>query len=255
MTSREVSIDLPPPEAPPTDSSRSCALVAALNAEWPGLVRATAAEIGVWAVRHPVLAACQDLDDVLLRVRAEPDPSLTVLVREAADGSRLAARVILQALLGKLVLMARRSRYAGVDDFVAALWCRIAGYPLERRPRRIAANLALDTLKDVTRLLPSPEIEQPVPWPPGEHLEELFGAKMALTRDEELTATDLISAAVDLHVIGAEAAAVLTTVYVDGLTSAHAAARHRTTAEVIRYRCSRASRLIRVQLPELISAA
>ena len=82
-------------------------------------------------------------------VRADPDAVFAALLTEAAAGQPIAARVVLQAMLGKVVRLAQAHPDVGVDEFVSALWCRIRTYPLARRPPRIAANLALDTRKDV----------------------------------------------------------------------------------------------------------
>jgi len=47
--------------------------------------------------------------------------------------------------------MARRDPRAGIDDYIARLWCVINSYPLNRRPVWIAANLSMDTVKAVSR--------------------------------------------------------------------------------------------------------
>ena len=43
--------------------------------------------------------------------------------------------------------MAQRDPRAGIDDYIARLWCVINSYPLSRRPVWIAANLSMDTVK------------------------------------------------------------------------------------------------------------
>ena len=83
------------------------------------------------------------LSALLVRARTEP----------------LAARVVLQAMLpGLKSLSARLSR--SVVNFeelwqilFACLWERIVTYPVERRPRRVAANLLRDTLKRTLAVL------------------------------------------------------------------------------------------------------
>ena len=87
--------------------------------------------------------------DVLGLVRAEPDRVLLGLLALARDGDRLAGRTVVQALLGKLVTMAVADRRLPFDDLLAALWVRLATYPIERRPAKVAANLVLDARKDV----------------------------------------------------------------------------------------------------------
>jgi hypothetical protein len=69
----------------------------------------------------------------------------------AAKTDQLAARVILQRLLPGLVTIARRKSYSFahridvLDDLVANAWGIILKYPVERRPRRVLANLLCDT--------------------------------------------------------------------------------------------------------------
>src|SRR3954449_12847007 len=134
-----------------TDADSPTDIVARLNAEWEWLQAAAEAEIEDWVHRALAFADCHGLDDVLARIRRDPDPTLGLLLARCADGDQLAGRVVLQAMLGKLVRMGYRDAAAEVDDYVAALWLLIPAYPLARRPRRIAANLALDTLKAVRR--------------------------------------------------------------------------------------------------------
>ena len=45
-------------------------------------------------------------------------------------GDQLAGRVVLQALIGRMVRMAQRDPRAGIDDYLARLWCVINSYPL-----------------------------------------------------------------------------------------------------------------------------
>ena len=129
------------------------AVLRRMDAEWAALQEdAQAAEAcRQWASGTTVLAGCATPSGVLARVATAPDVVLGHLLREASAGDRLAARVVLQALLPKVVRMASVDRAAEVDDYVAAMWCEIASYPLARRPRSVAANLALDTLKAVRR--------------------------------------------------------------------------------------------------------
>ncbi|MDR1512896.1 MAG: hypothetical protein LBS56_05365, partial [Propionibacteriaceae bacterium] len=79
----------------------------------------------------------------------DPDAVLTELIAAAQAGSALAGRTVVQAFLGSLVRRCRRDTRVGIDEAVAALWLRLAAYPLDRRPRRIALNLMWDSVKDV----------------------------------------------------------------------------------------------------------
>jgi hypothetical protein len=218
-----------------------------LDAEWTDLQGdPRAADVcRRWAAKVPALKGCATPAGVLRRVPADPDAVLGALLAEAAADGRLAGRVVLQALLPKMVRMAAVDPAAEVDDYVTALWCGIAAYPLARRPRSVAANLALDTLKAVRRerhavadLVTAPELvvlaadrvpQQVVGSPPGSagpsvrHVLDLarrHGLVDASTRD------------------------LLHSVYAEGLTGASAARRHGLSPAVVRVRCSRAIKVL-----------
>ncbi|GAB2593502.1 hypothetical protein GCM10009593_37730 [Microlunatus antarcticus] len=220
-----------------------------MDAEWAALAEdATAADAcHRWSASVPGLTGCRSPADVLGRVAAAPDAVLGGLLVEAAGGDALAGRVVLQALLPKVVLMASVDPAAEVDDYLTAMWCEIAVYPTARRPVSVAANLALDTLKAVRRQ------RHPVA--------------------DVVTAPDVVLLAADRspgHVVGSagpEAPAgpsvahvlaearrhrlvdgvtrdLLTSVYADGLSGESAALRHGLTAAAVRSRCSRAVRVL-----------
>lgn len=69
----------------------------------------------------------------------------------AAKTDPLAARVVLQRMLPGLVTIARRKSYSlahridVLDDLVANAWGIVLRYPVDRRPRRVLANLLCDT--------------------------------------------------------------------------------------------------------------
>lgn len=135
-------------------------LASQLNLEWRRLCQAPASNVALarWSALHPVLAGYHDLPDLLCAVAREPasrDALLLALLELARAGERLAGRVVLQAMLGKAVRLATSiasrpdvlgDRQEAQAAAVAALWQVIATYPLAARPRRVAANLALDTL-------------------------------------------------------------------------------------------------------------
>jgi hypothetical protein len=92
--------------------------------------------------------------------RAHSDRWLTVLLRRAQEpGSEaaLAARVVVQAMLPSAVLTAQRlavgcaQRADVAQVVVASLWQVVVTYPLARRPARLAANLAWETLHVASR--------------------------------------------------------------------------------------------------------
>lgn len=82
------------------------------------------------------------------------DAALGTLVARAR-WEPVAGRVVLEAIMPGLKNLARRLLSDGRRDreemwsaLMASAWGRIRAYPLERRPRRIAANLLLDSLHD-----------------------------------------------------------------------------------------------------------
>ncbi len=140
-------------------------LASRLDVEWRQLCTASSTEpqLARWSTVHPILAGYADLPQLLLGITRDPsacDGLLLALLDLAQRGERLAARVVLQAMLGKAVRIAgsigRRPDVLGDRDeaqatAVAALWQAIAGYRLAARPGRVTANLALDTLALVQR--------------------------------------------------------------------------------------------------------
>jgi DNA-directed RNA polymerase specialized sigma24 family protein len=266
------------------------ALVDALNAEWArmdsddrlaGYARSVVAR---WAEEYPELSGCGNPEDLLAAIRDDPDPVLLCLIGIHQSGSisapsqRLgpgigsglsnrpegplsvrphhhaaggfAGRVVLQTMLGKLVAMARRDRRHAVEDYVGALWARTGSYPLQRRRRRVASNLALDTLKCVTG--EQSEIAcRPCPGEEFDRLDQrrLVGWGLGLpvtTSDEdkpsELTAHRVLRAARDLGLIDDSTRRLLLSVYAEGMTSRQAAEKYGLSPTTVRFRCSRAVR-------------
>jgi DNA-directed RNA polymerase specialized sigma24 family protein len=237
-------------------------IVRALNDEWEELVSRQTGAVARWRSRHSVLSGCLHLDDVLLAARQDGDSVLGALLSENRVGDELAGRTVLQAMLGKVVLLALRDRDAEVDDYVTAMWCRIRTYPLQTRPRRIAANLALDTLKAVkierqwgTRAVSVATL------PPGDQLDRLSteaAVRQGTDHNAELaclTAGRVITAADQLGLIDGQTRAVLLSVYSDGLSGRDAARRHQTSPGMVRFRCSRAVRRLAQHASLLADAA
>ena len=205
----------------------------ALNDEWRNLAARGAPG---WGHREPALAAASDLAGILALIRAQPDPVLAALLRLGAAGDLLAHRVVLQTMLGKLVLLCA-GRPDLLPEAISELWLAIAEYPLARRPRAIAANLAWT----VHRRLPRAE---PV--------------RVAFDRDPaaeppEPDASGTLAEARRLGLIDEPTHRTLWTVYVAGLTSAQAASLLGSTPELVRWRCSRALRRLAAHA-ELLAA-
>ena len=235
-------------------------IVGALNREWRSLVghdsHRSREVVTSWGERHAALRPCNSLGDILALVRDNSDIALAALLALVRDGDGMAGRVILQSQIGRLVWMAQRDVRAGVDDYLGALWCEICTYPLERRPRHIAANLALDTLKAVHREHRWLVRGEVTTWPPGEVFESLVEGARRVEAGVGLPAlTNVLDAAQQSAVIDDAARGVLVSVYVEGLSGRQAALRHQTSAGSIRTRCNRAIERLRSSAPSLLEAA
>ena len=236
-------------------------IVDSLNAEWNLLAPDSRGSVRAWAEKHQALAPCRCLGDVLLTIRREPDAALSALLTEVVSKNQLAGRVIVQSMLGKLVRMAQTDQANEVGDYIAAFWCVLNSYPLAARPRKIAANLALDTLKRIRSEGRSSRCLHVFPWPPSAQLDqayekmmrrESFDHQRAITR---MTAAELLDSAVRLGSLSVESKRLLSSIYVDGISGKEAASRHQITAGSVRVRCSRAVKELQRHLPQLLSAA
>jgi DNA-directed RNA polymerase specialized sigma24 family protein len=235
-------------------------IVEALNREWRGLVDDHPAAAGTWVTRHPDLAGCRDLADVLARTREVGDAALHALLTEAQRGDALAARTILQAMLGAVVRRSLRDPYATADDYVAALWCVLARYPLATRPRSIAGNLVLDTLKEVQRDSRWWSRGEAEAWLPGDELGPLLDSRWQRDHLDHgpasgLAATEVLQAGRELRLLDEPASRLLHHVYVEGLSGVEAAEQTGSTAGSVRVRCSRAVRRLAEHATELAAAA
>lgn len=154
--------------------------------EWVELNEASSSRAAVvrWGHLEPVMSRFSALGQIPRFVdEAELDAKddvLAALVRLAQSGQSLAARTLLQCLLPALTKIVKTSRPSYLRDcdmsgeksplnradeehfLVSTCWLLIMDYPLDRRPRKIAANLVLDTKK---KALASPKSQQPISVP------------------------------------------------------------------------------------------
>lgn len=249
-----------------TDAS----LVGQLNAEWNRLCADPRTESAVarWAARHPelpALAGCLALEDVEPAVSGaggeEADQILLALLRLTRSGDSLAGRTVLQLMLGKAVRIAttragRDTRPSLEHTAVAALWTTIATYPLERRPAKVAANIAMDTLRAVTTELTHQLSETPTS--PDVLTDDLLPVTPPgrTTADHELL--DLLTWAVDEGTITAADATLILDIYTPapGIEGGAAAAeRHGLSWPAARQRASRAVRKVAAQIRADVPAA
>jgi DNA-directed RNA polymerase specialized sigma24 family protein len=238
---------------------RPYSIVEALNHDWDELVHRHRGSLPYWSGRHEALVGYESLDDLLAAAQGRPDAILGALLTEVSNGDQLAGRVVLQALMGRIVRMAGRDPSAGIDDYVAALWCQIQTYPLASRPVRIAANLSMDTLKAVhleRRWLRQGEV---TPWPPEVFWDERSGGGVdrAIGRAEAppLSAASVLQVGRDRALIDESTHALMVSVYVHELSGTEAAQRHWTSAASVRVRCSRAVRRLAAHASELLAEA
>lgn len=213
----------------PCPTQRSHLFVVQLNQEWDELRNQRATWI------HP----SSSLNDILMSVRFNPDRVLGELIKACQSQFSIAGRVIIQALLPKLILLSRAYPYPGVDHLVAAAWIRIARYPLVHRPTAIAANLILDAKKDV--------------------VSELRNSCTTHTgvKDHGFTARNVIDTARTLNLATPETLTIVENVYVDGLSSQRVAELHSISPEAVRRRCSDTIRRLKTHryvLAELAAA-
>jgi hypothetical protein len=177
---------------------------------------------------------------VLQSIRFNPDQVLGELIAACQQGHQLAGRVVVQALLPKLVNLARTWPYPEVDHLVSGLWVRLANYPLARRPASIAANLVLDTRKDIVGEARATPVLLASPVGP------------------DLRARSVIEVAGRLGLAGWQSLSILEMVYVDELPRQQVADRHAMSVEAVRRRCCdtvRTLRAHRVLLADLADAA
>ena len=236
-------------------------IVNALNREWRELESGYRETANRWAARHDALVGCDSFDEILQLAWHDPDAVFAALLAEVANGDQVAARVVLQSMIGRMVQMALRDPRAGIDEYISALWCQIRTYPLSNRPQRIAANLSMDTLKVVSserRWLKHGEVS---PWPPESFLGETFemllvgAASESCGEDEQLRADHVLRRGRRLDLIDDPTLKLLTGVYIEGLSGDAAARRHHTSAGTVRVRCGRAVARLAAHADQLIEAA
>ena len=239
-------------------------LLRVLNDEWEAITGAHRDTIEWWARRHGDLAGCHDLDDVLAAIRAQPDRVLLALLDEHRRGGAagdLAGRVVLQTMLGKMVLLAVNDARTGLGDYITQLWLVIHRYPVDRRPRRVAANLALDTLKAVVAEDPARRAGVSVSFLGDPQRMDRVVTAATETRNRDHNAVAGVSAwravttAWQIGVINRQERDVLLQVYVDGCTGRQAAARLQTSPDMVRQLCCRAKRRLVSRSAELVAAA
>lgn len=145
-----------PTDDPLIRTTRTGPLMRGLLAEWDAATRSPRAlrRANSWGLPGgPV----ERLDDIVLRAGFggprdcdEADAYLLELVRLAAT-DRLAAQIVLHRVLPPVIAIAKRRgrRHSGgiegaIADLMTQAWFVISAYPVDRRPRKVAANIVRD---------------------------------------------------------------------------------------------------------------
>lgn len=262
------AIDLRTSPAPRTASGArrrsDNSLVGQLNLEWSALRISPegARAVARWAETAEVLQGCTNLADIETRTaaadRQAADAVLLALLELTAADERLAGRTVLQLMLGKAVRIAAAQTGRADRDLleqlaVAALWDVIATYPITRRREKVAANLAMDTLRQVVKELAPGRQETPVE-------PDTFGFGSSLEEPTEdaapvadLELLEILAWGVDNGAITRDEASLLVRVYCPEPGSeggAVVAAEFGLTWAAARQRCSRAVRRLAAAVRE-----
>ncbi|MCO7219528.1 hypothetical protein [Klenkia sp. PcliD-1-E] len=258
-----MSISPAPSTARNGDTAESSSIYGQLIEEWSRLCTqpSTSRQLRRWAISEPALADAGSLQELLMQIdegsRQVDDAMLGALVRLFHAGQTMAGRVVLQAMLPKLIRFARTTRPtrdggAGADHrqvIVATFWSVLASYPIDRRATSVASGLALDTLNKLTAELRGNTFEE-VPVDPQhltvavqEQVEDIPGPAGSISADADLL--EVIAWGLDTEVLTKADAAMLVQVYLPqpGQNGTAAAAEQLgLSPATVRQRCSRARR-------------
>lgn len=254
----------------PTAGNPWTGIYAELCLEWRRVcdLPSTAHQLIKWQHTEPALRGLEGLpnllDDVDYGDAGRKDELLLALLRLAQSGQQMAARTVLQAMLPKLSRIARTTvgsidrtiesrRQAGIVEF----WDVLTNYPVDRRTHKVAANLALDTLHNLTQATRAGGEEVPIDPEIAAYLADVRDPLMKRddpTADQAEAAVlgsdldQVLAWALDVQAITGPDAALLLRVYTHGTArsggAAAAAEEMGLTTEAVRQRCSRARRAL-----------
>lgn len=130
-------------------------ILRSLNREWSAIADSPSARRALmrWSSNFPVLTSAPDLDSVIdLGFDPDDGPEVRRALAAMAPTDDLAARTLLQGLLGGLCNLAHRVGRDddAVDDIIRLAWERIRTYP-NSRPGSVSANVLLDVRKRYRR--------------------------------------------------------------------------------------------------------
>lgn len=224
-------------------------IVHALNEEWATLARSPKARRALmrWTARHPELGQAQSLNDFVdTRGRRDWGASALRVLATVAPGDEIAARTLLQALLGGVVRVVAgvvHDEPDSVGEVVSIAWNRIRTYP-PQRPGPVAANVVLDVRKEFLRNRAT--IECPVE--PEVH-NRRFGADPNPTPDQVVCEQELfdeLRSAQEQGMVSRAALATIIRTRLGGESLVDVAADMNMSADAIWRRRTRAERCLRV---------
>ncbi len=130
-------------------------ILRSLNREWSAIADSPSARRALmrWSATHRVFTSAADLDEVIdLGYDPDDGPEVRRALAVLAPADHVAARTLLQGLLGGLCNLAHRVGRDddAVDDIVRLAWERIRTYPASR-PGSVSANVVLDVRKRYRR--------------------------------------------------------------------------------------------------------
>ena len=211
------------------------------------------ARFRVWRVKEPELTRFADAT-ALVRfmrrqgARAEKDAVLCALLRWARD-EPIGARVVLEAIRpGLLNLSARiirdaREREELRSTIHLSVWEGIRSYPLARRPRRVAANLLLDTMH---RTLV--ELGRESAWLASRSFASGEGQPSAAPGAVDADVDSLLETAVRAGAVSADEAEAILASRIDGIDLTELARRAGVSYNAMKVRRQRAERRLLVFL-------
>ncbi|MCL1842003.1 MAG: hypothetical protein FWF75_09750 [Propionibacteriaceae bacterium] len=210
----------------------------ALDADWDDLCASGPAPASWWC---GVLPPRPDGLGTWADLAAHSDDLAAAALRAAQDGDRRAGRAVLHLLAPRLSALASRDPHHDLGDYVATAWLRIMTYPVATRPHALLVNLALDTLKELSRSYA--RLHRAVDQPPTDTVAE-----------DEPDAAGILAIAASAGWLPRASEPVLRSVYCDGLSGREAARRHHTSPAMVRYRCCVGVKALRAHRSDLLAA-
>lgn len=200
-----------------------------------------------WRATEPALSPFQSPLAVLRFLRragssTRKDEVLCALLRRARWES-VAGRVVLEAMLPGLknlagrLLIDVRDREELWSVLLACAWERICSYPVQRRPRRVAANVLLDSMRATLATFSSARRD------PAARAESLPSRAEALP--ESIGVDALLDAAISAGAITRDEAELILATRVDGAQLSVLARSRGVSSDTLRHRRGRAERRLR----------